>query len=224
LSKTNPAPFSGIAVFPEGDIISSSPERLIRVRKGKIETHPAAGTRPRYQIQEDLDEQNNLKTNPKELAEHRMMINLERNDLGKICEFGSVSIQETILLEKFAHVHHIISAITGRLKKGVSPGKIISAVFPGGTITGYPKVRCMEIIAELEKEPRGAYTGCMGYLNLNGDMDLNILIRTMVRIKDQISFRAGAGIVADSDPEKELEETRAKAEGLVLSLKSFLKP
>ncbi|MDH5657530.1 MAG: aminodeoxychorismate synthase component I [Spirochaetia bacterium] len=221
LSETNPSPFSGIAVFSEGDIISSSPERLIQVRERKIETRPIAGTRPRYRKQDDNNEQSYLKTNPKELAEHRMMIDLERNDLGKICEFGSIAINENMMLEKFAHVHHIVSVITGILKKDITPGEIIRAVFPGGTITGCPKVRCMEIISELEQEPRGAYTGSMGYLNLNGDMDLNILIRTMVRIKDKIYFRAGAGIVADSDPEKELEETRAKAKGLVLSLKNL---
>ena len=144
-----------------------------------------------------------------------MLIDLERNDLGRVCEAGSVTVDEMMILESYAHVHHIVSNVRGRLRDEVTPGDAIRAVFPGGTITGCPKVRCMEIISELENGSRGAYTGSMGYLNRDGSLDLNILIRTIVMRGNDVSFRAGSGIVADSEPVAELEETRAKAKGLL---------
>jgi len=147
-----------------------------------------------------------------------MLIDLERNDLGRICTPGSVQVDEFMVLESYAHVHHIVSNIQGKLRPAVTPGQIIRAVFPGGTITGCPKVRCMEIIAELEQEPREAYTGSMGYINRDGGMDLNILIRSMVANGNSVNFRTGAGIVADSVPLAELEETRAKALGMLHAL------
>ena len=147
-----------------------------------------------------------------------MLIDLERNDLGRICRPGTVQVDEFMVLESYAHVHHIVSNICGELRDDVTPGQVIRAVFPGGTITGCPKVRCMEIIAELEREPRGAYTGSMGYINRDGSMDLNILIRTMTVRDNMIRLRAGAGIVADSVPGAELDETRAKARGLLHAL------
>jgi anthranilate synthase component 1 len=147
-----------------------------------------------------------------------MLIDLERNDLGRVCVPGSVTVNELMVLESYAHVHHIVSNVQGKLKKSCTPSEVIKAVFPGGTITGCPKVRCMEIIAELEQSARGAYTGSLGYVNHDGSMDLNILIRTLVKSGNQLTLRAGAGIVADSNPEKELEETRAKAKGLLLAL------
>ncbi len=215
----NPAPFSGIARFKEGAIISSSPERLVMVRDGCIETRPIAGTRPRGTEQHrDEAYSSELLAHPKERAEHVMLIDLERNDLGRISRPGSVEVNELMVLESFAHVHHIVSNVRGRLRTGVTPGEVIQAVFPGGTITGCPKVRCMEIIAELEGVGRGAYTGSMGYLNRDGSLDLNILIRTLVMTGEGVSFRAGAGIVADSIAERELEETRVKARGLLLAL------
>ena len=155
---------------------------------------------------------------PKERAEHVMLIDLERNDLGRVCVAGSIEVNELMVLESYAHVHHIVSNVRGQLRPGVTPGAVIRAVFPGGTITGCPKVRCMEIIAELEGQGRGAYTGALGYINADGSMDLNILIRTLVSEGAEISFRAGAGIVADSQPEQELAETRAKARGMVLAV------
>ncbi|VAW82081.1 Para-aminobenzoate synthase, aminase component, partial [hydrothermal vent metagenome] len=148
-------------------------------------------------------------------AEHIMLIDLERNDLGRIAVPGSIAVTELMSLESYATVHHLVSNVSARKRAGITPGEVIRAVFPGGTITGCPKVRCMEIIAELEKQPRGAYTGSMGYLNHDGSMDLNILIRSIVRDGDQLSFRAGAGIVHDSQPRHELKETRAKAAGLL---------
>jgi anthranilate synthase component 1 len=219
LREQNPAPFAGLAVFEGAAVISSSPERLVRVAGREVETRPIAGTRPRtVDSAQDAALQAELLAHPKERAEHIMLIDLERNDLGRVCESGTVRVDELMVLESYAHVHHIVSNVRGRLRDGVTPGQVIRAVFPGGTITGCPKVRCMEIIAELEAEGRGAYTGSMGYLNRDGGMDLNILIRTITQRGDRLSLRAGAGIVADSIPEKELEETRAKARGLLLAL------
>ena len=215
----NPAPFSGLLSLGDTAIISSSPERLIAVRDGQVETRPIAGTRPRSRSSSvDRAYSSELLAHPKERAEHIMLIDLERNDLGRICVPGSITVNELMALESYAHVHHIVSNIRGCLRADVTPGQVIRAVFPGGTITGCPKVRCMEIIAELEQAARGAYTGSMGYLNRDGSMDLNILIRTMVSHAGRISLRAGAGIVADSVPEAELAETRTKARGLLRAL------
>jgi len=216
LARSNPGAFAVLARLPAATVISSSPERLVSVHNGTIETRPIAGTRPRsddHAIDSQLAAE--LMAHPKEKAEHIMLIDLERNDLGRICIPGSIKVNELMTLETYQHVHHIVSNITGRLREDVSPADIIRAVFPGGTITGCPKVRCMEILAEMEQQARGAYTGSIGYINRNGDMDLNILIRTLVRKGSRISFRAGGGIVADSDAEHELAETRAKAKGLL---------
>lgn len=219
LCRSNPAPFAGLAHWRGTAVISSSPERLLRIRDGIASTRPIAGTRPRAaDLDTDLRLSAELFAHPKERAEHVMLIDLERNDLGRICEPGSVEVDEMMVLESYAHVHHIVSNIRGRLDRDTTPGAAIRAVFPGGTITGCPKVRCMQIIDELEAAPRGAYTGSFGYLNLDGSMDLNILIRTMVMRENRISLRAGSGIVADSDPAAELAETRAKAKGLLEAL------
>ncbi|HEU4604005.1 MAG TPA: aminodeoxychorismate synthase component I [Steroidobacteraceae bacterium] len=219
LRRTNPGPFSGIAALTERSIVTSSPERLVRVLDGWAETRPIAGTRPRgADASADLDLARELRAHPKEQAEHVMLIDLERNDLGRICDAGTVSVDEFMTIETYAHVHHIVSNVRGKLREGTTPGQVIQAVFPGGTITGCPKVRCMEIIGELEGVPRGAYTGSLGYLNRDGSMDLNILIRTLEVVGREITLRAGAGIVADSIPERELHETRAKARGLLRAL------
>jgi len=219
LRRTNPAPFAGLVRWQDTSILSSSPERLVKTIDRQIHTRPIAGTRPRGSgSSEDRAYSSELMSHPKEQAEHIMLIDLERNDLGRVCEPGSITANELMMLESYAHVHHIVSNVRGKLRKDITPGDVIRAIFPGGTITGCPKVRCMEIIAELERTPRGAYTGSMGYLDHSGDMDLNILIRTMVRENDRIVLRAGAGIVADSDAERELMETRAKAKGMLMSL------
>ncbi|KAG1241375.1 hypothetical protein G6F68_016779 [Rhizopus microsporus] len=144
-----------------------------------------------------------------------MLIDLARNDLGRICLPGTVVVDALLPVESYAHVHHIVSNVSGHLRPEVTPGEVIAATFPGGTITGCPKVRCMQIISELEQVPRGAYTGAFGWLNRDGDLDLNILIRTAEVEGDEVSFRTGAGIVVDSDPDKELDETRAKARGVL---------
>jgi len=220
LRHHNPAPFAGLCVQPDWAIISSSPERLVCVDAARqVETRPIAGTRPRHDNHADdtlLSQE--LLQHPKERAEHIMLIDMERNDLGRVCQAGTIEVDELMVLESYSHVHHIVSNIRGRLRDEVTPGDVIRAVFPGGTITGCPKVRCMEIIAELEADQRGPYTGSMGYLNRNGSMDLNILIRSLVQNKQGLSLRAGAGIVADSIPSQELSETRTKARGLLLAL------
>jgi anthranilate synthase component 1 len=219
LARHNPSPFAGMATWAGVSIISSSPERLVCVRDGRVETRPIAGTRPRGDVSaSDRAYSEELLAHPKERAEHIMLIDLERNDLGRLCVPGSIEVNELMVLESYAHVHHIVSNVRGRLRDNISPGEVIRAVFPGGTITGCPKVRCMQIIAELERVARGAYTGSMGYINRDGSMDLNILIRSMVCEGNRLELRAGAGIVADSDAEAELEETRAKARGLLRAL------
>ena len=219
LRRHNPAPFAGLLRWQDAAVISSSPERLLRVSGDDIATRPIAGTRPRSGDEAaDRRLREELRIHPKERAEHVMLVDLERNDLGRVCRPGSIRADELMVLESYAHVHHIVSNVRGRLRPDVTPGEVIRAVFPGGTITGCPKIRCMEIIAELEGEGRGAYTGSMGYLNRDGDMDLNILIRTLQQQGRRLWFHAGAGLVADSVAARELDETRAKARGLIRAL------
>jgi len=217
LRAANPGAFSGIAQLGEVTILSSSPERLVRVRGRRIDTRPIAGTRPRLATG-DAASIAALTASAKERAEHVMLIDLERNDLGRLCEPGTVQVDEFMAVESYAHVHHIVSNVSGQLRDDVTPGGIIRALFPGGTITGCPKVRCMQLIGDLEGKGRGAYTGAMGYLALDGSLDLNILIRTITLQDGEVELRAGAGIVADSDPWHELEETRAKARGVLRAL------
>lgn len=216
LRRTNPAPFAGIVSLPGMTVISSSPERLLRTDGRMIETRPIAGTRPREGT--DNTDRLELRNHPKERAEHVMLIDLERNDLGRICKPGTVEVDEFMVVETYAHVHHIVSNVRGELRDDASPGTIVRAVFPGGSITGCPKVRCMEIIDQLEQRPRGVYTGTMGYINRDGSADLNILIRTIAVMGRAVSVATGSGIVADSVPTQELAETRAKARGLLLAL------
>ncbi|MBP6749003.1 MAG: aminodeoxychorismate synthase component I [Xanthomonadaceae bacterium] len=227
LRDASPAPFAGLFAGDSAGgrwaIASSSPERLVSVRGEIIETRPIAGTRPRFVGDDDAARIRELVGHPKERAEHVMLIDLERNDLGRVCAPGSVEVDELMTVESYSHVHHIVSNVRGRLREDISPGEAIRAVFPGGTITGCPKVRCMQIIAELEGVGRGAYTGAMGWLNRDGDLDLNILIRSVEIQATEggravLRFRTGAGIVADSDPQRELDETRAKARGLLQAL------
>ncbi len=216
LARSNPGSFAAMFNLGQVSVLSSSPERLISVRHGLAQTRPIAGTRPRADNSHD---DNALATellhHPKEQAEHVMLIDLERNDLGRICTPGSIEVNEMMTLESYQHVHHIVSNVRGRLRAEVTPTDVIRAVFPGGTITGCPKVRCMEILAEMEQQARAVYTGSIGYINRDGSLDLNILIRTMIRDADAITLRAGGGIVADSEARAELAETRAKAKGLL---------
>jgi anthranilate synthase component I len=218
LRRANPAPFAGLAKVGDTAVLSSSPERLVQIAGGRLQTRPIAGTRPRRPGDDDAALRAQLIGNLKERAEHVMLLDLERNDLGRVCEPGSVEVSELMGMESYAHVHHIVSNVRGRLRAGVGPGEVLRAVFPGGTITGCPKVRAMEIIAELEREGRGPYTGSMGYLSRCGRLDTNILIRSLAVQDGAVTLRAGAGIVADSEPQAELAETRAKARGLLLAL------
>ncbi len=222
LCSINPSPFSAFLHMGDYLVVSSSPERLLRVNDGIIETRPIAGTRPRGKDNNgDRLMRAELLINGKERAEHIMLIDLERNDLGKVSEYGSVTVDELMITEDYSHVIHIVSNIRGCLKKGKDLIDAIRAAFPGGTITGVPKVRCMEIIDELESTQRGPYTGSIGYMSFTGDMDLNIVIRSFV-IKDDTAYvHAGGGIVADSEPEREYYETLKKAEALIKSLEEL---
>jgi anthranilate/para-aminobenzoate synthase component I len=219
LSGINPSPFAGYLNMGNYCIASSSPERLVRVAGNRVETRPIAGTRPRGANEEgDRLMRTDLLLNEKERAEHLMLIDLERNDLGRISDYSTVEVDEIMITEDYSHVIHIVSNIKGTIVKGRDCFDAIRATFPGGTITGVPKVRCMEIIDELEPVVRGPYTGSIGYISFTGAMDLNIIIRTFV-IKNQIAYvQAGAGIVADSDPEREYYETLKKAEALIKTL------
>ncbi len=221
LCKRNPAPFAALADFGDWQVISSSPERLVRYDGRWLETRPIAGTRRRGRTrEEDQHLQQELLATTKERAEHIMLIDLERNDLGRVCQSGTVEVNELMVIESYQHVHHIVSNVRGHPFAHHTPLDWVHALFPGGTITGCPKVRCMEIIAELEAQPREAYTGSLGYIGWDGRMDLNILIRTMQLSGTQLKFNAGAGIVADAHPEHELMETRHKAEGLLRVLQA----
>ncbi len=221
LRAANPSPFAALLRHGDFAVISSSPERLVSVHGGIVSTRPIAGTRPRGASPElDAALIESLLNNEKERAEHVMLIDLERNDLGRVCVGGSVRVDEYMTVESYAHVHHIVSNVSGLKLDAVSPVDTLRAMFPGGTITGCPKVRCMQIIAELEGVGRGAYTGAIGYINRDGSCDFNILIRTISVHGGSLGFRAGAGIVADSEPAHELAETRAKAEGMLRALKA----
>lgn len=222
LSRINPSPFAAYLNMDSYCIASSSPERLVRVSGSSVDTRPIAGTRPRGKNEEsDVLMRTELLLNEKERAEHLMLIDLERNDLGKISDYSTVEVDELMITEDYSHVIHIVSNIKGIMAKGRDCFDAIKATFPGGTITGVPKVRCMEIIDELEPVVRGPYTGSIGYISFTGDMDLNIVIRTFVITNNVAYVQAGAGIVADSDPEKEYYETLKKAEALIKTLEDI---
>jgi para-aminobenzoate synthetase component 1 len=219
LRRVNPSPFGGLLRSPGLEIISSSPERLVSLHGGVAETRPIAGTRPRgFTPSRDVRLGEELLGHPKERAEHIMLLDLERNDLGKVCRVGTVAVDELMVLERYSHVTHIVSNVRGELRPGVGPFDLVRAVFPGGTITGVPKKRCMEIIDELEPTGRGTYTGSGGYISVTGDMDLNILIRSYQKFDRDLTYQVGAGIVADSMPAREWEECLAKGRALQKAL------
>ncbi len=219
LHQVNPSPFAGILQFENFSLISSSPERLVRLHDSHVDVRPIAGTRPRGQtLQEDRQLTEELLNNHKERAEHLMLVDLERNDVGRVSEYGSVHTDEFMVIERYSHVSHIVSNIRGTLHPRLDGFDLFRAVFPGGTITGVPKIRCMEILEMLEPYRRGPYTGSMGYWCWSGDLDLNILIRTLVLKGQQGYLQVGAGIVADSDPNKEYEETLLKAQAFFNAL------
>jgi len=216
LREVSPAPFSGFLKFSEFSIISSSPERLLKIKDDKLETRPIAGTRPRgSDKKKDSALTTELLLSEKERAEHLMLVDLERNDMGRVCQSGSVKVTELMCLEKYSHVSHIVSNIEGELKKDITIYDLLKSLFPGGTITGCPKIRCMEIVNELEPSGRGLYSGSFGYIGFSRQLDLNILIRTIFVKNGEAFFHVGAGIVADSNPENEYKETLAKAAAMI---------
>jgi aminodeoxychorismate synthase component I len=217
--EVNPSPFSGLLRFDHTRLICSSPERLVRLQGRRADTRPIAGTRPRGEsVAADRQLARELSSSEKECAEHVMLVDLERNDLGRVCSAGSVEVQELMTLEQYSHVNHLVSQVAGTLRPDASGFDLLRAVFPGGTITGVPKIRCMEIIEELEPVRRGPYTGSMGYVCWSGDLDFNILIRTLVVRNGKGYLQVGAGIVADSDPAREYEETLHKAQAFLSAL------
>jgi para-aminobenzoate synthetase component I len=220
LRERNPAPFAGY--FQLGDraaVLSASPERFVRVEAGDVETRPIKGTRPRGATPaEDAARKVELLASAKDRAENVMIVDLLRNDLGRVCRYGSVKVESVCRLETFRYVHHLVSEVRGRLRDGLGPMDLLRAAFPGGSVTGAPKVRAMEIIAELEPTARGPYCGSLGYVGFDGTMDTNILIRTMTAARGWLQFPVGGGIVADSVPEREYDETLHKAEGLLRAL------
>lgn len=219
LSQINPSGFAAFADFGQLKMVSASPERFLRVQGRRVETRPIAGTRPRGKSAvETARLRQELILNEKERAEHLMLVDLERNDLGRVCRYGSVRVDESMVLEEYSHVIHIVSNVRGNLRPEVRIKDLIAAAFPGGTITGCPKIRSIEIIDELEPVRRGFYTGSLGYLSCSGEMDLNLLIRTAFVLNDSVIAQAGAGIVADSDPGREYEETLHKAQALMEAL------
>lgn len=211
----NPSPYMGCLRCPDFSLVSASPELLVESRGGKLSTRPIAGTRRRGRTpEEDRRMADELRTSEKEKAEHIMLVDLERNDLGRISKYGSVHVPELMTIEYYSHVMHLVSQVEGELADGKDALDVIAATFPGGTITGAPKVRTMEIIEELEPTRRGPYYGSLGWIDYSGDMEFNILIRTMVVREGLVHIQTGGGVVIDSDPEREYAETLNKAKAL----------
>jgi anthranilate synthase component 1 len=219
LRHVNPSPYMYFLRFGPRSIVGSSPEMLVRVEGRRVETHPIAGTRPRGRHEEeDLRLGEELKANQKERAEHVMLVDLGRNDVGRVSSYGSVHVPTYMELERYSHVMHLVSVVEGRLDDGHDRLDALVACFPAGTVSGAPKVRAMEIIAELEPDRRGVYAGAVGYLDFAGNLDFCITIRTVVIEQGRAAIQAGAGIVADSNPSAEYDETRDKAKAVMRAI------
>lgn len=219
LRKRNPSPFMGVFRWGSRWVLSGSPERLLSKDRSFLSTRPIAGTKPRFaNPKQDAASQHDLHTSPKERAEHLMLVDLLRNDLGRVAQAGSVEVAEFAIIESYSHVHHLVSEITAQLRSDVDLLTLLRATFPGGTITGAPKIACMQRLAELEQEARGPYTGSMGFIDSQGKLDLNILIRSLIYDDSQVCFHAGGGIVADSCHDSEYLETRYKAQAMLETL------
>ena len=215
LRTLNPSPYMFYLDLGDHHVVGASPEILVRLEDSEVTVRPLAGTRPRgVDEAEDQANEKSLLADPKELAEHLMLIDLGRNDIGRIAKTGSVEVTDKFSIERYSHVMHIVSNVVGKLKDNMSPMDVLKATFPAGTLSGAPKVRAMEIIQELEPVKRGVYSGAVGYLSWNGNMDTAIAIRTAVIKDGALSVQAGAGIVYDSDPESEWQETHAKARAI----------
>jgi para-aminobenzoate synthetase component 1 len=215
LRMVNPSPYMGMLRTPSFALVSASPELLVKLDGGQLTTRPIAGTRRRgISPEEDRAMEDELLSNEKERAEHVMMVDLERNDLGRVAEYGTVKVPELMTVERYSHVMHLVSQVEGKLAPGKDALDVLAAVFPGGTITGAPKIRTMEIIEELEPTRRGPYTGSMGWIDYSGNMEFNIIIRTIAVMDGICHIQAGAGIVIDSNPEREFYESLSKAKAL----------
>lgn len=216
LRELNPSPYMAYLELKDFQIVSGSPELLVKIDGEKASTRPIAGTRSRGENEEeDTKLANELIQNEKERAEHVMLVDLERNDLGRVCKYGTVEVNEFMVIEKYSHVMHIVSNVQGTLAEGKDYIDVFKGVFPGGTITGAPKIRTMEIIEELEPSRRGIYTGSIGWIGYNGDMELNIVIRTLLAKDGHAYIQSGAGIVIDSNPKHEYKESLKKAQALL---------
>lgn len=219
LRRINPAPFAAYLGFDDVSVVSASPERFLRLNGDRVETRPIKGTRPRGRTPEEDDIMaRELLSSAKDRAENIMIVDLERNDLGRVCRYGTVRVTELAILEVFPTVFHLTSTVVGQLREGQNAIDLLKATFPGGSITGAPKVRSMEIIDELEPTRRSVYTGSIGYLGFNGDLDLNIAIRTFLVKGNKAYFQVGGAVVYDSDPEAEYRETLDKARALIAAL------
>ena len=222
LREASPAPMAAWLALDDREVLCSSPETFLKISGRRIETRPIKGTRPRFpDPDEDLRSAYELQTSSKEIAELVMITDLLRNDLGQVCGFGSVEVAQMLRLESLAQVHHLVSTVTGVLRPEIDAIEALAACFPGGSITGAPKKRAMEIIREIEQVPRGIYCGAIGWLGYHGESQFNIAIRTLVREGDQLVYQVGAGIVADSDPQREYEETLHKAAGIRLAVERW---
>jgi anthranilate synthase component 1 len=219
LRTINPSPYMFYLDLGEAQLVGTSPEMLVRVEDGKIDYHPIAGTRPRGATTEQDDAlEEELRNDEKEIAEHVMLLDLGRNDVGRVSEAGSVQVPQVMDIERYSHVMHLVSHVTGQLRKGLSPYDALRACFPAGTVSGAPKIRAMELIAELEDDQRGPYAGCVGYFDLSGNLDTAITIRTIL-MKDGVAHvQSGGGIVYDSDPATEYAETQNKARALIRAI------
>ncbi|MEX1011308.1 MAG: anthranilate synthase component I [Balneolaceae bacterium] len=223
LRMVNPSPYLFFLEFDHFSLVGSSPEVLVRVQKDKVQLLPIAGTRPRgSNREEDLQLEEDLKRDPKEIAEHIMLVDLGRNDLSRVCRPGTVHLERNQVIERYSHVMHIVSDVIGELSPDMDSVDSLKYCFPAGTVSGAPKIRAMEIIDELEPSRRGVYAGAVGYFDYSGNMDTCIAIRTMVVTDQKVYIQAGAGIVADSVPEREYDETRNKAGALIEALRIAL--
>jgi anthranilate synthase component 1 len=212
LRVVNPSPYMYLLKMKDRAIIGSSPEQLVKLENGVASTRPIAGTRPRGKSpEEDAKLEAELLKDLKERAEHLMLVDLGRNDLGRVCQYGTVSVSTLMKVEKYSHVMHIVSEVSGQIKPDMDAFELLKAVFPAGTVSGAPKIRAMEIIDDLEQDQRGPYAGALGYFSYSGNMDMAITIRTLTWDKGHVTIQTGAGLVADSDPATEYQETENKA-------------
>ena len=220
LRTINPSPYLFFLRLGKTTLVGSSPEVLVRLEGDRVDLRPIAGTHPRGGTEaQDREIENRLRHDPKERAEHVMLVDLGRNDVGRVAELGSVKVTEFMAIERYSHVMHLVSHVTGQRRAGTDALDVLQACFPAGTLTGAPKIRAMEIIDELEPTQRGPYGGAVGYVSYSGNLDSCITIRTVVCDGTRASVQVGAGIVADSDPKTEWLETRSKAQGMLLALR-----